>query len=123
MDETTKGGGEGKGTREGGWLRAASGERGRIYPMAIRRVAVIEVIAILCPVSPAVLAVVLFLSRPRPVFSRSLPRTRCQVLRDRITRVANNVNLSVAMYTDAPDVHKLLLFTRTVSNGSTTYPR
>lgn len=52
-----------------GWL-AGYGRtgNGRIYPTAIRRVAVIEVIAILCPVSPAVLAIVLFLSVSRGPF-------------------------------------------------------
>lgn len=54
-----------------GWFAAgcARVEGGRIHPMAIRRVAVIEVIAILCPVSPAILAIVLFLSASRgPLF-------------------------------------------------------
>lgn len=54
-----------------GWF--ASGctraEDGRIHPTAIRRVAVIEVIAILCPVSPAIHAIVLFLPISRgPLF-------------------------------------------------------
>lgn len=75
--------GEVRGAERGGGRLApgceSAGGRGRLHPMAIRRVAVIEVIAILCPVSSAVLAVVLFLSRPWPVFSRSLARTRCQV--------------------------------------------
>jgi len=50
-------------TGGGGWFASscARAEDGRIHPTAIRRVAVIEVIAILCPVSPAILAIVLFL--------------------------------------------------------------
>lgn len=53
-------------TGGGGWLvRFGLRASGRIDPTAIRRVAVIEVIAILCPVSPAILAIVLFLSISR----------------------------------------------------------
>jgi len=57
---------------------------GRIHPTAIRRVAVIEIIAILCPVSSAILAIVLFLSAVR--FSTFIVLDAVSSLRDRIMR-------------------------------------
>lgn len=70
-----------------GWFVSgcARMENGRIHPTAIRRVAVIEVIAILCPVSPAILAIVLFLSISRGL-STFIVSDATSSLQDRITR-------------------------------------
>lgn len=75
-------------TRAGWGFRAARAEDGRIYPMAIRRVAVIEVIAILCPVPAlAVLARCGSLSLFRSLFHVYCLGRDESSPQDRVTRV------------------------------------